>query len=57
MDKWMDKWMDNFAHPPGADQGFAEELARAVTVGLINRCSPSIVPAAPRWSLESVWLV
>ena len=48
MDKWMDKWMDNFAHPPGADQGFAEELARAVTVGLINRCSPSIVPAAPR---------
>lgn len=35
----MDKWMDNFARPPGADQGFTEELARAVTVGLINRRS------------------
>lgn len=33
----MDKWMDNSARPPGADQGFAEALARAVTVGLINR--------------------
>jgi len=31
----MDKWMDNFARPTGADQGFAEELARAVTVGLV----------------------
>jgi hypothetical protein len=31
--------MDNFARPPGADQGFAEELARAVTVGLINHSS------------------